>query len=311
MNAKRCTLYAVRYLSAILVPMPSEIYHQKRQKVEQALENYLQKEEAPSSLYEAMRYSVMAGGKRLRPVLCLASCEAVGRDEKKALPFACALEAIHTYSLIHDDLPCMDNDDFRRGRPTNHKVFGEAVAILAGDALLNIAFEWMSDAPNLDPLIHIKAIREMAKATGAQGLVGGQVVDLQSEGKNLTPEELQYIHIHKTARLIQAAAKTGAILGEAPEKTLQAISIYGENLGLAFQITDDLLDVLGNQEKMGKSVQKDAKVSKATYPSLFGIETSQKIAKDCLDKALHAIQFLGDKANLLREIASVVETREN
>ncbi|MBI1870219.1 MAG: polyprenyl synthetase family protein [Chlamydiae bacterium] len=290
----------------------SHTFDQKRKKIDEALAHYLKDGgQEPPTLYESMRYSVLAGGKRLRPVLCLASCEALGKDEDSVIPFACALELIHTYSLIHDDLPCMDDDDFRRGRPTNHKVFGEALAILSGDCLLTLAFEWMAQAKNIPPKFKINAIQEIASAAGADGLVGGQVVDLAFEGKSVTPEKLRYIHIHKTARLIEISVKAGALLTGASKEILKKLSQYGQSLGLAFQITDDLLDVLGDAKKMGKAVRKDAELKKATYPSLFGIEASKKMVEENIQKAYQSIEFLGPKANTLKEILQMVREREN
>lgn len=285
---------------------------EKQTRIEDALSSLLPPEDnAPAIVHEAMRYSVLAGGKRLRPLLCLTSCEAAGGDETLAMSFACALELIHTYSLIHDDLPCMDNDDFRRGRPTSHKVFGEAMAVLAGDALLTLAFEWMAREPRVNPEVKVKAIQEVANASGTHGLVGGQAADLTFQGKSVTTEELQGIHMNKTARLIEASVRVGAILAGASAETLQALAAYGQALGLAFQITDDILDVLGSASEMGKGVRKDASLAKATYPAIFGVEDSKKIASEILQKGLKAIEFLGDKGDLLREISRWTQARQN
>jgi geranylgeranyl diphosphate synthase type II len=287
-------------------------FKEKQKKVDAFLEQALPSEKTPPEIiHKALRYSVLAGGKRIRPILCLASCEALGENEDIAIPFACAIELIHTYSLIHDDLPCMDNDDFRRGRPTSHKVFGEAIAVLAGDALLTLAFNWMAHAENILPELKIRAIQDIATASGTQGLVGGQVADLTFQGQEIDAEKLLYIHTHKTARLIEASVKAGAIIGEVSESSLKALSQYGLNIGLAFQITDDLLDVTGNADKMGKAVGKDAQLAKATYPGLFGVEVSRQMAKECIQKALQAIDFLENKGNFLRGISTLIQERQS
>jgi len=280
--------------------------------VDKGLDLYLPLKTAkPGLIHEAMRYSALAEGKRIRPVLCLAACEALGGSTQKALPFACALEMIHTYSLVHDDLPCMDNDDFRRGRPTNHKVYGEAIAVLAGDALLTLAFETMSKAKDVPADIKIQVIDEIASGSGTFGLVGGQVADLTYQGKAIQGEDLEFIHLNKTARLIQASVKSGALVANASLEAVEAMSQYGKYLGLAFQITDDLLDVLGNAEKMGKAVRKDSGLSKSTYPGLFGIETSKRMADESIQKSLNAISFLKERGQILESIARLVQTRQN
>jgi geranylgeranyl diphosphate synthase type II len=284
----------------------------KQSEVDKALDSHLPAKEAkPGVIHESMRYSALAEGKRIRPILCLASCEALGGNTGEALPFACALEMIHTYSLVHDDLPCMDDDDFRRGRPTNHKVYGEAIAVLAGDALLTLAFEIMSKAKDVPPNIRIQVIEEVASGSGTFGLVGGQVADLTYQGKTIQPEDLEFIHLNKTARLIQASVKAGAMLANASPEAVEAMSQYGKYLGLAFQITDDLLDVLGNAEKMGKAVRKDADLSKSTYPGLFGIENSKRMAEDSIQKALDAVSFLKSRGQILEAIARLVQTRQS
>ena len=282
------------------------------QSVEKALEQLLPSEEiTPGLIHKAMRYSMLAGGKRIRPVLCLASCEAVGGNADLAIPFACALELIHTYSLIHDDLPCMDNDDFRRGRLTNHKVFGEGIAVLAGDALLTMAFEWMSTAKGVSDSCKVRTIQELSSASGSQGLIGGQVMDLTSEGKPVDAKTLEYIHLHKTSCLIEASVKIGALVGEASDQALQSIAQYGRCLGLAFQITDDLLDVVGNAEKMGKAVRKDADHAKATYPSIHGIEASRKMVEDLVREGFKSLDFLGERADFLKAILKLVQERDH
>ncbi len=245
----------------------------------------------PQVIYDSMRYSMFAGGKRLRPILTLAACEAVSGDSKKALPVACAIEMIHTYSLIHDDLPAMDNDDFRRGKLTNHKAFSEAIAILAGDALLTKAFQII--AKTLDEQVEsatvLKLIEEVSIAAGAEGMVGGQVADMEAEGKRISAEELEYIHTHKTGALLQVSIRAGAIVGGASQQQLQHISEFAAKIGLAFQIQDDILDLIGDQQKLGKKVGSDLINDKATYPVLFGLERSKETVVELTKEALHAL----------------------
>ena len=266
----------------------------------------------PEVIHEAMAYSIFAGGKRFRPVLCMAACEAVCGNGMPALDAACALECIHTYSLIHDDLPGMDNDDYRRGKLTNHKVFGEGMAILAGDALLTYAFEIlasMDDSSNSRRIIQI--ILEAAKASGEAGMIGGQVVDILSEQKAPNQELLEYIHTHKTGALIAASVRIGAILGGADDVQLDALTVYAYQLGLAFQITDDILDVVGDADKIGKPVGSDEKNQKATYPLLFGLEQSKQMAKDAVDTAIKALEPFGANADMLRQLALYLLSREH
>ncbi len=266
----------------------------------------------PEVIHEAMAYSVFAGGKRFRPVLCMAACEAMSGNAQAALDAACALECIHTYSLVHDDLPGMDNDDYRRGKLTNHKVFGEGMAILAGDALLTYAFEILANMDNGDNSRQIvQMIRELAKASGEAGMIGGQVVDIISEQKAPSLELLEYIHTHKTGALIVASVRMGAILGGADESQLSAFTAYAHQLGLAFQITDDILDVIGDAEKIGKPVGSDEKNQKATYPLLFGLEQSKQMAQDAVDAAVKALEPFGDNADMLRQLAIYLLHREN
>lgn len=284
--------------------------------VDTALERYLPQEtERPESIHKAMRYSIFAGGKRVRPVLMLAACEAVGGEIAKAMPTACAMEMIHTYSLIHDDLPAMDNDDFRRGRPTNHKVFGDAIAILAGDGLLTEAFKLMSDArftADVSAEIKIAVINEIATCAGTYGMVGGQVVDMESEGKpDMDLPTVQYIHIHKTGALIKASVVAGALLGGADEKQLAAIRRYGEAAGLAFQIADDILDIEGTTEEIGKDAGSDQARGKATYPAVIGLAAAKQEAQAMMDEAMRALESLGDAAEPLREIARYIVERKN
>lgn len=266
----------------------------------------------PSILHQAMRYSVFAGGKRLRPVLFLATLEALDHTEEGFLPFACALELIHTYSLIHDDLPAMDNDDYRRGMPTCHKKFGEAQAILAGDALLTYAFNLMlmPKEKGAFPDRLLNAIDEVAYGAGIKGMIVGQVVDMESENKEIGLEELKYIHRNKTGALFSASVRSAAILSGGDKAILEKLTGYAENLGLAFQIKDDILDVIGDEKKLGKAVGSDEKKQKATYPSLLGIEESQRLAKDAIDKALMFLKDLTESADPLREIGKMVINRE-
>jgi geranylgeranyl diphosphate synthase type II len=271
--------------------------------------------ELPFSLHKSMRYSTFAGGKRIRPILLLAACEAVGGETSIALPAACAMEMIHTYSLIHDDLPAMDNDDFRRGNPTNHKVFGDAVAILAGDALLTQAFILLSSpffASNVPHDRLLAVIHEIASAAGSRGMVGGQVVDMESEGKkDLDLPTVQYIHTHKTGALIKASVKSGAILGGADDRQLSSLTRFGEMIGLAFQIADDILDIEGTTEQLGKDAGSDQSRGKATYPSVIGVEESRKRAAELLDMAIESLDSFGEKADPLREIARFVISRKS
>ena len=267
------------------------------------------------TLYEAMKYSLAAGGKRLRPVLLLAACEFAGGDINEAIPYACAMEYIHTYSLIHDDLPAMDNDDLRRGLPTNHKVYGEAMAILAGDGLLTTAFE----AINKDMMLYfdepekmvkrIKAAYEIAKGAGCRGMVAGQVADIENENKACSVEMLDYIHINKTAALIIAAIRAGAQLGGANTKMLNDLTIYAENLGLAFQIADDILDVIGSEEEMGKKAGSDSANEKSTYPALYGLEASKEKLMELTDTAINALADYYDNAEFFVKLAQDLAVR--
>lgn len=285
-------------------------------RVDAALDKYLPKEgERPESLHKSMRYSVFAGGKRVRPVLMLAACQAVGGDTEKAMPAACAIEMIHTYSLIHDDLPAMDDDDFRRGNPTNHKMFGEAIAILAGDALLTEAFKLMSDprfAAGCDPAGRLAVINTIATCSGSYGMVGGQVVDMESEGKpGMDLPTVQYIHTHKTGALIKAAVVAGAILGGADQHKLAAVTRYGEAAGLAFQIADDILDIEGTTEEIGKDAGSDQERGKATYPAVMGLAAAKEEARLMMDEAFKALEIFGAEADPLREIAKYIVQRKN
>ncbi|HEX3031152.1 MAG TPA: farnesyl diphosphate synthase [Bacillota bacterium] len=287
---------------------------QKIKLVDEALNSFLPGEQvAPASVHQAMRYSVFAGGKRLRPVLVMAAAEAVGGSEKAVLPAACALELIHTYSLIHDALPAMDNDDFRRGRPTNHKVYGEATAILAGDALLTQAFEVLAtvdEAAGQTPAAVLRVCREVAQAAGSLGMVGGQVADMEAENQPATPDLLQFIHSHKTGALCRAAVRAGAILAGADQSQLDRLTDYAEKLGLAFQITDDILDIEGDPEKIGKDVGSDQRNQKATFPAIYGLAESKRLAEETVAGALEALNCFGSEADLLRAIVNYVLTRD-
>lgn len=267
----------------------------------------------PQKVYEAMRYSLLAGGKRLRPILCLATCEMMGGDPAIAMPTACALEMIHTMSLIHDDLPAMDNDDFRRGKPTNHKVYGEDIAILAGDGLLAYAFEYIARETQKVPADRIlQVIARLGKAVGAAGLVGGQVVDLECEGKtDTTLETLDYIHRHKTGALLEISVVSGAILAGASVKDLERLSCYAQNIGLAFQVVDDILDITATPEELGKTAGKDLIAQKATYPSLMGLEASKVEAQRLITEAKAQLESYGSGGDPLRALADYIVQRKN
>jgi len=267
----------------------------------------------PEKIYESMRYSLLAGGKRVRPLLCLASCELMGGTIEMAMPTACSLEMIHTMSLIHDDLPAMDNDDYRRGRLTNHKVYGDDIAILAGDGLLSYAFENVAaSTENVPPQQVLKVIACLGKAVGAEGLVGGQVVDLECEGKaDVSEETLTYIHNHKTGALLQACVVCGALLASASEEDLQRLSRYARNIGLAFQIADDILDVTATSEELGKTAGKDLQAQKATYPSIWGLEKSKEQAQKLIADAKAELEVFGEKAAALVAIADFIVSRSN
>lgn len=286
-----------------------------RSEVDQLLQSYLPGPKCPPALiHEAVRYSLFAGGKRLRPVLCLAACEAVGGRREIALPFASAIELIHTYSLVHDDLPAMDNDDYRRGKLTNHKMFGESTAILAGDALLTSAFTLIAEkglAGTVSPKKILSVILELGSASGSTGMVGGQLVDIQSQGKKgIDLEKLNYIHSHKTGALIRASVRIGGILGGAASKKLTHLTRYGEKAGLAFQIADDLLDVEGEEKELGKPVGQDHSKEKWTYPALVGPERARKEADILIEQAVAELQAFGPEADPLRQIAVYMVERK-
>lgn len=284
----------------------------RKQEVEAALDNSILVV-YPEKIYESMRYSLMAGGKRLRPILCLAACELLGGDRAAAMPTACAMEMVHTMSLIHDDLPAMDNDDFRRGKPTNHKVYGDDIAILAGDALLAYAFEFIAEQTqgvSADRIL--KVIAHLGHAVAATGLVGGQVVDLECEGNlNVTAETLTFIHIHKTAALLNSCVICGALLAGANDTDITRLSTYANNIGLAFQIIDDILDITATSEQLGKTAGKDIAAQKVTYPSLWGIEASQQKAQELVTQAKSQLTSYGDLALPLMAIADYITDRQN
>ena len=287
---------------------------EKRAIVDAALHDYFPEPEGlTSDLTEAMRYSLFAGGKRLRPILCIAGAEAVGGSGKEVLPVACALELIHTYSLIHDDLPLMDDDDFRRGQPTNHRVFGEPIALLAGDGLLTEAFSLMTSpgiSVRIPPHILLKAIRLIAQAAGHEGMVGGQAVDIQWEGKKADLPVVYFMHTHKTGALITASVASGAVLGGADESQLRAITSYGEKIGLAFQISDDILDIEGNSQTMGKRAGADEEKGKMTYPAVLGLNESKKIQSELVETAVQGLWEFGSRAEPLRQIARYIIERK-
>ena len=287
----------------------------RRQLVDAALDRFLPSEDTPPpSVHRAMRYSVLAGGKRLRPILVIAGAELVGAQSSRVMPTACALEMIHTYSLIHDDLPAMDDDDYRRGRLTNHKMFGDAIAILAGDALLTLAFQLVAQnaaVTGVDAKVVCDVVAEIAEAAGTLGMVGGQVVDIESEGKTITPEELEYIHIHKTAALLRASLSAGARLGGADAAALAAVGDAGQSLGLAFQIVDDILDVEGSLETLGKTAGSDERKQKVTYPALHGIEASRREARRLIERTKSRLAVFGARSAPVCALADFVVERKS
>ncbi len=290
-----------------------ESLKEKSKYIESLLNEYMPKEEGyQATIMKAMNYSLKAGGKRLRPILTLEACKIVGGNEEDVLPFAVAIEMIHTYSLIHDDLPALDNDDLRRGKPTNHKVFGDAMAVLAGDALLNYAFEVMlSNSINKEnPQKYLRAINEIAKSSGIHGMIGGQVVDVESENKTISKDKLDFIHLNKTAAIIIGCMRAGAIIGNANAEELEKITRYGKNIGLSFQIVDDILDIIGDESKLGKHVGSDIENHKSTYPSLLGLEESKAIAKQLIDEAKENIKDLKEDSRFLDGLADYIIDRE-
>ncbi len=292
--------------------MKLDSYLRSRQKeVDRALDGYLPKATVkPATIHRAMRYSLFAGGKRLRPILCLAAAEACGGKIDAAMPLACALECIHTYSLVHDDLPSMDNDDLRRGRPTCHKVFGDGIAVLAGDALLTIAFEITADTQRSRRYDLREILREISAAASSQKLIAGQVADLEAEGKQINRAQLRFIHENKTAALITTSVRLGAMSANATEQQLNAITEFGRALGLAFQVIDDILDVTQTSEKLGKSAGKDIAAHKATYPSVIGLDKSRAEAQRLTRKAHQSLSSFGTKADRLHALANYLLQRD-
>ena len=293
----------------------SKEYSRLRGLVEDALPGYLSPRacRAPAPLLEAMGYSLMAGGKRLRPVLLLSAGKAVGGGERELLPFACAVEFVHTYSLVHDDLPSMDDDDFRRGKPTSHKVFGEGMAVLAGDALLTEAFRIMaeSDAASADPGKAVRAIADLARSAGAEGMVGGQQMDLSAVPGNAAPSAVDEIELRKTAALLASCARVGGILGGGTGGQIAALGDFGTRLGLLFQITDDILDETGSFEEMGKGIAKDRARGKWTYPVAYGLPAAESRAQALGREALASLALFGDEADPLRELVRRVQDRRS
>jgi geranylgeranyl diphosphate synthase type II len=289
----------------------NEFLATRTEMVNRALDRFLPAEKTrPATIHRAMRYSIFAGGKRMRPAILLAAAAACGGTEKAAMPLACAVECIHTYSLIHDDLPAMDNDDFRRGKPTNHKVFGEGIAVLAGDALLTQAFEIAAQAEGWPRYSHRDLILEIARASGSLQLVAGQVADLEGEGKKLSVAELRYIHERKTSALLCCSVRLGGMSANCTPAQLAALTEFGYHVGLAFQVIDDILDVTQTSEQLGKTAGKDAAVQKATYPSIVGLEKSRRIAAQLTGKAFGALKIFRGRAVALEALAEFLLKRD-
>jgi geranylgeranyl diphosphate synthase, type II len=279
--------------------------------VNRALDRFLPRATTrPATIHKAMRYSLFAGGKRLRPALCLAAAEACGGSLDDAMPLACAVECIHTYSLIHDDLPAMDNDDYRRGKPTNHKVFGEGIAILAGDALLTQAFEIAAIFQGSPRYSHREFVLEVARAAGSLQLIAGQVADLEGEGEKISAAQLRYIHERKTSALLCCSVRVGGMSANCTAAQLKALTDFGYNVGLAFQIIDDILDITQTSEQLGKTAGKDSKSQKATYPAIVGLERSRKIARQLTDRAFGALKIFRGKAAALEALAMYLLQRD-
>jgi len=281
-----------------------------------AVDRYLKKslpspKSKPATIHEAMHYSLFAGGKRLRPVLCLAAADAIDPHWEVALPLAGAVECIHTYSLIHDDLPCMDDDDLRRGKPTSHKIYGEGIAVLTGDALLNQAYQLAATASRTKRYSVADLVAELGYAGSSKALIAGQVADIENEGKKITLSQLRYIHQNKTAALIASSIRLGAMAANATPRQLEALTDFGQSLGLAFQVIDDILDITQTSEQLGKSAGKDLTAEKATYPALLGLDGAKKEANRLTQKAYQSLKPLGKKASRLEQIASIMLSREN
>ena len=287
-----------------------KIWQERGALVEKQLVKELnEKDPLNKTLCESMKYSLMAGGKRLRPIMLMAAADAVGAKGTDYLTTGCAMEMIHTYSLIHDDLPAMDDDDYRRGKLTNHKVYGAGMATLAGDALLTLAFEVMLRQQGVSAETLVRVVREISQAAGPDGMGGGQALDLESEGKQISMETMKKIHLGKTGALFRAAIRSGAILGGAGEDELQALTVYADNFGLAFQITDDILDVIGDEEVIGKPVGSDEKNHKSTYVTLTSLEEAQRLAQEAVDTAIDALKIFGEEADFLRELVAYLMKR--
>ncbi len=288
-----------------------ELWQSRRTLVERALQAELDRTDIlDDKLRASMAYSLMAGGKRLRPILLMAAADAVGADGTKFITAACALEMIHTYSLIHDDLPAMDNDDYRRGKLTNHKAYDEGTAILAGDALLTLAFTVILRQQDVPAEHLLRVVDEMSRAAGAEGMVGGQMLDLEAENRRISMEELRRIHMGKTGALFRAALRSGAILAGASEQQLAALTAYADHFGLAFQITDDILDVVGTAEDIGKPVGSDEKNHKSTYVTLTSLDEAQSLARQTVESAVDALHIFGDEAAFLRELVLYLVRRK-
>lgn len=291
-----------------------EELNKRKNIIDASLEAYVSKDAYPPTIHEAMHYAVFNGGKRLRPIMVLEGAVLAGIKPEKVLPTACAIELIHSYSLVHDDLPAMDNDDMRRGKPTCHIVFGEDIAILTGDALLTLAFELIAknaEVEGIDSRNVVKVIKEMASAAGSQGMIGGQVIDLQSEGKSISYETLKKLHSLKTGELFKASLTAGAILGGMDDEGIAKLKNYAHHFGLAFQITDDILDVKGDPEIIGKPVGSDEKNLKTTYPSLFGLDKSMELAQENVAACLENLKDFGQEADFLRNLAEFVLQRNS
>ncbi|MDF2569829.1 MAG: Farnesyl diphosphate synthase [Sporomusa sp.] len=294
----------------MLGPSLSQYCQDKIKLIDDSLSEYIPTGAYPPIIYDAMRYSLFAGGKRLRPIMLMAAADAVGGHGSHYLPVACGLEMIHTYSLVHDDLPAMDNDDYRRGKLTNHKVYGDGMAVLAGDGLLTAAFYTMLSQPNVDSTVLVKVVKEIAVAAGAAGMIGGQAVDLASEGQSIDAKTLEFMHQAKTGALFKAALRAGAMLAGANMKEINALTHYADQFGLAFQITDDILDVVGTQDKIGKPVGSDLRNHKATYVTLHTLDGAKLLAQKAVDAALTSLNEFGPEAAILRELVEYLITRE-
>lgn len=301
-------------LQKVLNPMHEKLERfidEKIPVIDRLLNKYMEETAAPDSLKSSMAYSVNAGGKRIRSLLVLATLEDLGVTSEDALTVACAVEFIHTYSLIHDDLPCMDDDDFRRGKPTNHKVYGDAVAVLAGDALQALAFEVLTNLPNTSARHAVSLIRLLAKASGASGMVGGQVLDIEGEKMPLTIEQLEEVHLNKTGALLSFCIEAGALLADLDEEKTKQILIYARNIGLAFQIQDDILDITATTEELGKNAGSDESSDKSTYPSLLTLDGARQRLDDHHQQALSSLGFLNDEQSLLALFADYIIKRKN